>query len=249
MGKGVIQIRMLPTRLITRKVILIRGFHSTFLLSNKASGTPVELDIVNKLRQTGAQTTKHLTKDYSLLKLGAWIVIFGSMLTNVIDKKQQYEEMEEKYSLKIEILKDIISKLRNGEDVNVEDELRLVNQTLERRKLPRYKSPLRRKKSQIAEDIPPVEEESLEDLWKEILNDTSETDSATAKNIGTPTRVVSDNNTDNDDIMRDKRALLMISKQEEIEQKYFTPTDQHVVVNKPGYVTEAARDTKMTKYL
>lgn len=237
---------------MSSKVALIRGFHSTCLRSNKVSGTPVELDIVNKIRRTGAETTKQLPKDYSLLKLGAWIVIFGSMLTNVIDKKQQYEEMEAKYSLKIEILKGIISKLRNGESVDVEDELRLVNQTLERRKLPRYKSPLRRKKSQIAEDMAnsaPIEEESLEDLWKDILTDASDTESDKNKTLGVATRAASNTSTDDDDIMRDKKALQMTSKQEEIEQKYFTPTDQHVVVSTPGYVTEAAKDTKMTKYL
>ncbi|CAL9730636.1 inner membrane assembly complex subunit 22 [Monosporozyma unispora] len=239
---------MITRRLLVKRTGIIRGFHSSCYFLNDVTGTPVELDIVNKLKQSGAQTAKALPKDYSLLKLGAWIVIFGSMLTNVIDKKQQYEEMEEKYKLKIQILNSVIARLKNGEDVDVKDELRLVNQTFERRKIPRYQSPLKlakNKKSNDMTDIVPVQEESLEDIWKDILKDALETIPTTKSTVSSLN--VSD--VKSDDIVRDKNSLLATSKQEQDELRYFTPTNQHVIVTKPGEVTEVAKDTKMTKYL
>lgn len=230
-------------KIILERLCINRSFHfSRRCLQNG----PVELNVVNKLREAGSQTAKSLPKDRSLIKLGLWVVIFGSVLTNVIDKKQQYEELERRYHLKIDILQRIIQRLRNGESVDVEDELRLVNNVFERKDLPRYQSPIRRKiREKKAINSVLGEEESLEDIWKDIVNNVS--DPEVEPPIALPNR--SQSISGEDDIVTDRNLLFKISQQEQDQLKYVSSTNQHVIISTPGEATQAAKDTQMKKYL
>lgn len=253
-----------------RIILTSRSLHTNRLLLHANGATiPPELNVVKKLKDVvGSQHTQKIPKDRSLIKLGVWIVIFGSMLMHVIDKKQQYEEMEEKYNLKIDILKSIISRINNGETVNIDDELRLVNQTLERRNINRYPSPLQNYKKQkstsidgtISENLnfpayENINNESLEDIWQNVLKDITTSPSQTLSSNDPVTTRFPPNDTHkdhtipSDDIIRDRNVLLETSKQEQEELKYFTPTNTHIIVDKPGELVEAAKGTQMTRYL
>lgn len=244
-------------------ILTHRCLHTSRLLLNiESSTTPVELRAVNKLKGVaGSQTTLHVSKDPSLIKLATWIVIFGSILTHVIDKKRQYEEMEGKYILKINILKNIIKRLNNGETVDIEDELRLINQTLERKNIPRYESLLQSRKRQKSKFLDgtitensncssngDTNQESLEDIWSNVLKDISTLPTSTLSTTISTNKTHKNDSSFSDDIIRDRNILLETSKQEQKESKYFIPTNTHVIVNKPGELMEASKDTQMKKY-
>lgn len=253
-----------------RILLTTRSLHVNRLLLRTNNVTPpLELNVVKKLKDVvGSQASQQISRDGSLIKLGIWVVIFSSMLMHVIDKKQRYEEMEEKYNLKIDILKSIINRMNNGEIVDIDDELRLVNQALERRSVKRYPSPLQNYKKKESPFIDgtvtensnslidkDVSRESLEDIWQDILADTSISPPEIHYSINPTITCITSNDThDNDiissdDIIRDTNILFQASKQEEEELKYFTPTSTHIIVQKPGELVEAAKDTQMAKYL
>ena len=90
----------------------------------------------NRLLSTTAKpvTTKKgkaCKLDKSLVKLFIWIVLFGSLLTHVADRRHRLEDMERRCSLKADILRELTERVRGG-DTNItkeyiEQELKLVN--------------------------------------------------------------------------------------------------------------------------
>lgn len=54
-------------------------------------------------------------------------LLFGSVTIDLMRNKKNLEAMESSYRSKITILEDIVSKLQNGESVNIAQELKLAN--------------------------------------------------------------------------------------------------------------------------
>lgn len=234
--------RSLPSKGL-RRLGLYRNLHLTRSCLEGNGDIPVELALINKLKQVGTHTAQNIPKDRSLLKLSIWLIIFGSMLTHVIDKKHEYEEMEQRYVLKIGILKHIIERLKRGEVVDVQDELLLVNKRFEKKNRRRFSKPtVVQGDSNFAEhDI--VKEESLDVIWKNILEDMNEP-------VKDQTLTQHEPMDKNDDICRDPKVLLLNSKQEKENLKFFTTTTGKRVTNDaPGQTIVDAKDTKMTKFL
>ncbi|SMN22603.1 similar to Saccharomyces cerevisiae YIR024C INA22 Protein of unknown function [Maudiozyma saulgeensis] len=196
--------------------------------------------------------TQKATFDKSMIRPFIWVVVFGSLVTHVIDRRQAYSDMKKRYSLKITILKDLLEKAQNGNtsvtEEQVEHELRLVNKMFVRDKSLGAKE-VENVLSQMQIAIPKREEynydeeESLEDIWKGILEDINDDKSPKKLKkkavqpvpITTTTKVL-------DDIIVDKETLKELREKERGDLKNFTQsTEQHLIVENPGELSGSAK--------
>ncbi|CAR21828.1 Ina22p [Lachancea thermotolerans CBS 6340] len=78
--------------------------------------------------------------DKTMLKPALVIVLFGSMLTNVMEQQKRNSELERRYGMKLGVLQDLIDKVKHGEDssIDIDKELALVNKLFERFEISKY---------------------------------------------------------------------------------------------------------------
>ncbi|CCK73098.1 Ina22p KNAG_0M02450 [Huiozyma naganishii CBS 8797] len=187
--------------------------------------------------------------DRSLLKTVVWVVIFGSILTHVVDKEKQVEDMERRYNLKIQILENLISRAKTGESVNTTEELKLVNKLFVKDKslsVEEVKGELERSKLPQDDHSAEVQnEESLEDIWNDILRDINSEPRETSKKQSNKTRQP----TTQPDIIKDRALLAEIAQKEEEYVSYSPTFDKHTIVEDPGSFAKAAKDTNVNKFL
>ncbi|SCV02348.1 LANO_0F17062g1_1 [Lachancea nothofagi CBS 11611] len=86
--------------------------------------------------------TRNSKFDKSMLKPALVVVLFGSMLTSVMEQQKKNAELERRYAMKIGILKDLITKIQNDESasIDVDHELALVNKLFKRFERSKYVS-------------------------------------------------------------------------------------------------------------
>ncbi|CUS24899.1 LAQU0S21e00958g1_1 [Lachancea quebecensis] len=72
--------------------------------------------------------------DKTMLKPALVVVLFGSMLTNVMEQQKRNSELERRYGMKLGVLQELIGKVKNGQDtsIDIDKELALVNRLFER---------------------------------------------------------------------------------------------------------------------
>ncbi|CAB4256657.1 similar to Saccharomyces cerevisiae YIR024C Protein of unknown function [Maudiozyma barnettii] len=192
------------------------------------------------------------TFDRSMIRPFVWVVVFGSLVTHVIDRRQAYSDMEKRYSLKNTILKDLLKKVESGSttvtEEQIEHELRLVNKMFVRDKslgMKEVENVLSQMQISITkrEEYDYDEEESLEDIWNGILEEAnndkplkkSKREVTTPPSITTSTRVLND-------IIVDKETLKQLRETEIEDSNDFSQnTDQHLIVENPGELSSSAK--------
>lgn len=178
------------------------------------------------------------TFDRSMIRPFVWVIVFGSLVTHVIDQRQAYADMEKRYKLKTEILERLVERARSGDTevtyAMVEEELELVNKMFVRDKslgMKEVEAVLAQMniavpQQQVADDT----EESLEDIWQKIVEDAQR--DIVKKEVP---KVEEPEVAAFNDIVMDKDALKKLRETERDEAEEFTQsTDQHLIVENPG---------------
>ena len=200
--------------------------------------------------------------DKTMIKPALVVIIFGSVLTNVTEQKQKYFELERRYSLKKDILNNLIKRVnKNDIAFQIDDELSLVNKLFNK-----YDQS---KQTEINTSLTDIynsssdeqfsesrilynlngnnikgKEEDLDDLWKIILEDMNK-DPDEIKHVDIDIKdLESDGN-----IITDRNFLSDEAKREKQRSIYEPKTDVHVIVENPGELSTAASDTKISKFL
>jgi hypothetical protein len=165
------------------------------------------------------------------------VVLFGSQVINVMNAQRSMETMEQKYKLKISKLDEIIRRVRDGEIVNVQKELKLVNKVFSRSAA--QFSVMGQKGSSSQQ----VKMDGLSDLSKifdEVMDEVMEEDNAKEVKQSTQAREV---------IKKDIEEIHQHMQKEKELTDYKLDPKQHLIVETPGDYVGAARDTKVTKFL
>ncbi|CCC69499.1 hypothetical protein NCAS_0C05090 [Naumovozyma castellii] len=201
--------------------------------------------------------------DRSLWKPITWVIIFGSLLTSITNQENKYRELERRYNLKINVLKDLIGRVHLGDrDFQIEDEMRLVNKLFDHaagkdEKFDDVVDTLRVKdksgatlyssdqvlmgmnrKSLIMSKQLPAEEDSLEAVLKSILNDIN-----TDEPVSEPSQDMIEG------IITDKKQLEKEKIKEEEILNYVPDSRHHLIAEKAGDITDVAKETKISKFL
>lgn len=195
-------------------------------------------------------STPRATFDRSMIRPFIWVVVFGSLITHVIDRRQAYHDMEKRYALKITILNDLLAKVEAGDknitQESIDKELELVNKMFVKDKSLGMKE-VEHVLSQMQITVPKREsynydeEESLEDIWKSIVEDATsdkplEKPAKIAEQVNTPIEASSDG------IVMDRETLKRLRAEEKDEDKDFDQsTDQHLIVENPGDLSGSAK--------
>lgn len=199
--------------------------------------------------------------DNSIIKPIIVVVMFGTMLSNVMNQQRLAGEMERRYLLKMEILKDLIQKAKKGEgNINVQEELKLVNKLFERTKKARVLDDTEAEKlSQISSSqnyseaevlrsmnssTRALEKESLDDVLKSIMDEISDESKLTTRKSNLPPK-----QQQSGELITDKDALKEKGEYEREILQYKPSTDVHLIVKNPGDLSSAAEDTKISKFL
>lgn len=197
--------------------------------------------------------------DKSIVKPLVVVVVFGTMLTHVTNQQRLAGEMERRYFLKIEILKDLIERAREGDpNIDVHEELKLVNKLFERttdartldameaEKLQDISASQSYSESEVLQSMNSstraLEKESLDDLLKSIVDEISDEPKQ-------PLHLKSASKRTADDFILDKDLLKEEAQYERELAQYKPSTDVHLIVENPGDLSSAAEDTKVTKFL
>ncbi|KAG0672646.1 hypothetical protein C6P45_000077 [Maudiozyma exigua] len=228
------------------------------MMKPRFSGLRVPKAIRNVIRFQHSGTSTGITEDYaaratfdrSMIRPFIWVVVFGSLVTHVIDRRQAYNDMEKRYALKITILNDLLAKVESGDrnisEENIDKELELVNKMFVKDKSLGMKE-VEHVLSQMQITVPKQEaydfdeEESLEDIWKSIVED-STTDKPLEKCKKIVEPVIKATDTSADGIVLDKETLQRLRAEEKYEAKDFNQsTDQHLIVENPGDLSSSAK--------
>lgn len=216
----------------------------------------------NRLLSTTTEpATTNNTKsklDKSLFKLFIWVVIFGSLLTHVADRRHRLEDMERRYSLKADILRELTERVRGG-DTNItreyiEQELRLVNRMfvddtgLVMEKMSSLFSFLPSKVDR-QEQLERAKNESLEDIKGQILAAMNENSMKTDTGVKPKVDELRTKQLESEnyrpqiksgrasDIIVDRELLEQIrlrQLEEEKQAKHDASDKEHVIVENPG---------------
>ncbi|SCU94457.1 LAFA_0F21946g1_1 [Lachancea sp. 'fantastica'] len=212
--------------------------------------------------------------DKSMLKPALVVILFGSMLTSVMEQQKKNAELERRYSLKLGILRDLISKVQKDELVDVEQELALVNKLFQRFERSKYvlleeEAAKVREHNEVAGDLnrqdmisrlngqknPDQDEASLRDLFRDIMKDIDD-DSGLKPQMRAKEEHSSENSahTENSQledsrIQTDAEFLTREALNEKERLKYKPSTDSHIIVETPGEYSTSAEDHKVSKFL
>ncbi|KOG98911.1 Ina22p DI49_2803 [Saccharomyces eubayanus] len=176
--------------------------------------------------------------DKTIIKPILLVMVFGSILNSVIVEKRKAQDMERKYHLKANKLKELIQRVNdnNGKvDFDADDELRLVNLCLG----------ITDKNIVSTEedkgDIVIPKEESLEEIWQSIIDEAK-------KDIVEPTK--NDDGTNKEGIVTDVNVLRDLQNSKKEDEQVYLNGDIHMIMNQPGDLNEIAKENaKIPKFL
>lgn len=191
--------------------------------------------------------------DKTMLYPGVLIILLGSQLINVMNAQKSLQDLERRYELKIGKINEIVARLERGESgVNVDDELKLVNMMFERQS---HGGKLKLgREYEVSDSVsePSTHEELLkeEDFMKLLgLHEDIDENGNLKKNKkegGDKARAMIDG------------SKVVITDQEEIREQtdmqkklvgFKVEPERHLIVEKPGDYIDAAKDTKLSKFL
>lgn len=199
--------------------------------------------------------------DKSVIKPVLVIVVFGTMLTHVTNQQRLAGEMERRYFLKMEILRDLIERARGGETgINVQEELKLVNKLFERsaearsldtkeaEKLSQISSSQHYSEDDVLKSMNSstggLQKESLDDLLKDIMDEISHEPKSSTRKPDSKT-----DEKESGEFITDKETLKEKEEYERELLQYKPSTDVHLIVENPGELSSAAKDTQVSKFL
>lgn len=201
--------------------------------------------------------------DRSMLKPALIVVVFGSMLSHVSNQQKLSAELDRRYELKMNILRKLISRAKEGDiSFNVDEELQLVNKLFSRysksgnvsfeeeaEKIRKSSDSNKYSEKALLDSLNssrnPLEEESLEDMFKSIMNEVNDTSRPLLKKSETIVVPPHDEN----EIVLNKKFLEEQAKREVELQNYTPSTDVHTIVDIPGELSVAAKDTEIKSFL
>ncbi|CAI4039779.1 hypothetical protein SMKI_09G1910 [Saccharomyces mikatae IFO 1815] len=176
--------------------------------------------------------------DKTMVKPLLLVMIFGSILNAVTVEKRKTHDMERKYHLKIDKLKELIQRVHdnNGKmDFNVDDELKLVNLCLGI--INKNETTVKADKS----DIVVPKEETLEEIWQSIIDEAKREVVESTSN---------DDAKNKEGIVTDLNLLKDLEKSKKEDEKVYLNGDIHMMMNRPGDLNEIAKENaKMPKFL
>lgn len=199
--------------------------------------------------------------DKSMLKPALAVVVFASMLSHVSNQQNVNAELDRRYELKIGILKKLIERARQGDrDFDPNEELKLVNKLFARvsnikgidledeaAKVRKYSAARPYSEEMIINSLngsaKEVEEESLEEVLKSLMNEVE------GKGVMKQPSLPDPSFQDNEGVVLNKKILNELAKREAELLNYSPSTDVHTLVENPGELTAAAKDTEVTKFL
>lgn len=206
--------------------------------------------------------TKKSRFDKSMIKPALVVIIFGSMLNHVSNQQKRNAELERRYDLKIHILNELIERAMKGDtDFDLSEELMLVNKLFSRHVSSKYASvgeeagKLRNfyesqaySEKEVLDSMNSTtgskEEESLDELFKGIMEQANDVVPIKNKQKQDTKSLHS-----SEEIVANKDILMNDAKIEMDLLNYKPSTDVHLIVETPGEVSSAAKDTKVTKFL
>ena len=176
--------------------------------------------------------------DKTMIKPLLLVMVFGSILNAVIAEKRSTHDMERKYNLKVDKLKELIQRVHdnNGKvDFNADDEMKLVNLCLGI--VGKNTNTMKEDKTDIV--IP--KEESLEEIWQSIIDEAK-------KEVVEKTP--DDDVKNKEGIVTDLKLLKDLEKSKKEDEKVYLSGDVHMMMNQPGDLNEIAKENdKIPKFL
>lgn len=185
------------------------------------------------------------------------------MLSHVSNQQKLSAELDRRYELKMNILRKLISRAKEGDiSFNVDEELQLVNKLFSRysksgnvsfeeeaEKIRKSSDSNKYSEKALLDSLNssrnPLEEESLEDMFKSIMNEVNDTSRPLLKKSETIVVPPHDEN----EIVLNKKFLEEQAKREVELQNYTPSTDAHTIVDIPGELSVAAKDTEIKSFL
>lgn len=205
---------------------------------------------------------KNARFDNSMIKPIVVVIMFGTMLSHVMNQQRLAGEMERRYLLKMEILKDLIQKAKKGEsNINVQEELKLVNKLFERtkearvldeeeaQKLSQISSSQNYSEAEVLQSMNSstrgLEKELLEDTLKSIMDEVTDEPKSSSRKCNLAPKP----SQHSEEFITDKDTLKERAEYERELLQYKPSTDVHLIVENPGELSSAAEDTKVSKFL
>lgn len=197
--------------------------------------------------------------DRSMIYPIVLVSVLSAQIVNFSSAQRDLADLNHRYSMKIQRIQDIVARLEQGEKVDVGEELRLINLKFDRLHQPEYSSldvPLleriRQKKQQQQELLKSQEAELSEENLLEMLSARIEPGSpgaagapaAPAAPAGAPAQQSAQ--------QAAEQQLVDYEQQQEREKEllnYRINAEKHVIVEVPGDLVQAAKDTKVSKFL
>lgn len=192
------------------------------------------------LKPAGTASNGRKSKfDKSTLKPLGLLVIFGSLLTNVMEERRKFNNMERRYNLKIDKLEELLERFRQGEkNIDIVGELKIIDAMFTVSENQNIAGLIARRKKEYDSDIKQVEhkeDESLDSIWQDIIESM---DDVPEKSENKSIDLVTD-----PDVLEKRRA------EENLMRKTAPSYMTHTIVESPGEVAEAAKDTPIKKFL
>ncbi|AJR49262.1 CDA_G0027320.mRNA.1.CDS.1 [Saccharomyces cerevisiae] len=176
--------------------------------------------------------------DKTMIKPLLLVMIFGSILNAVIAEKRNTIDMERKYKLKLNKLKELIQRVHdnNGKvDFDADDELKLVNLRL---------GIVGKNATGMKEDETDIvvpKEESLEEIWQSIIDEAKKEVIEKTPDAGVKNK---------EGIVTDLNVLKDLEKSKKEDEKVYLSGDVHMMMNQPGDLNEIAKEhDKIPKFL
>ncbi|AMD20919.1 HDR177Cp [Eremothecium sinecaudum] len=200
--------------------------------------------------------TKRYKFDTSVGRPLVLLILVGSIAINIINQKKEIAEMEGLYMRKINKLQELVSRVRDDNDRNfsVEEELRFVNNAFSRRdavnSIQNHLKAIHN--SDLAEENTSHtfnEEESLDDVLKNIMDSVAEGDVVAKNKVHSVDRKQKPSSSTKSGIILNKELLLQEAEIEKEKMSYKPETEVHVIVERPGELVEAAKHTTESKFL
>ncbi|CAG59186.1 uncharacterized protein GVI51_F06369 [Nakaseomyces glabratus] len=195
-----------------------------------------------------APAAKKSRFDKSVVKPLLVLVVFGSVLTNVMEERRKYSDMERRYQLKINKLEELIERANVGEkNLDIAAELKIIDALFKVSQNQRYTGIIGNTKHHNGPSTPlkskQDNEESLEDIWQELVSSLEE-DELKLKREQELNKAKLSN-----ELVTDKQLLKEQKKKEELEKNLVPSHATHTIVSTPGEVSEAAKDTSLKRFV
>ncbi|QLQ80634.1 hypothetical protein HG537_0D06350 [Torulaspora globosa] len=209
----------------------------------------------------GKKSSKKSGFDKSMLKPALAVIVFASMLSHVSNQQNVNAELDRRYELKIGILEKLIERAKQGDrDFDPDEELKLVNKLFARisnvkginledeaAKVRKYSAARPYSEEMIINSLngssKQIEEESLEEVLKSLMNEVD------AKGTTQQSRLPESSFHEREEVVLDKKILNELARKEAEFLNYTPSTDAHTLVENPGELTDAAKDTEVPKFL